>query len=342
MKRIVICADGTWNTPDQFEGGQRRPTNVTRMALSVAPRDDAGNKQLVFYHKGVGTSRFTRFLGGAFGVGLSGNVKEAYSYLVDAYEPDDLLYFFGFSRGAYTVRSTVGMIRNCGLLRREHVGRLNEAHKLYRRRDPESKPTEIESQLFRRSYSHEIGIHFIGVWDTVGSLGIPLSWFGLLNRGLRFHDVDLSSWVANAFQALAIDERRGPFKPAIWKQQESGRRGGQTLEQRWFAGVHSNVGGGYRNTGLADIAFQWMAENATACGLKLDSSRLDPAVNPQPGGVLRDSRSLFYKFWSDHVRPIGAASDTNETISDSAQERYDRVEQPQYRPRNLKAYFESR
>ena len=120
MKRLVVCCDGTWNRPDQTKQGVAAPTNVAKISLALADEDDAGNPQVLHYEAGVGTRRGERFLGGGFGVGLSRNVQDCYRFLVDYYEPGDKLYFFGFSRGAYTARSTVGLVRNAGILRPEH------------------------------------------------------------------------------------------------------------------------------------------------------------------------------------------------------------------------------
>lgn len=159
--------------------------------------------------KGVGTGRFDRLLGGAFGWRIKDKILNVYRFLMTSYEPEDELFFFGFSRGAYIARSTFGLIRNSGLLRPEFAHKLEDAYDLYRRRDNASHPDAVESELFRRSYSTELRAKFIGVWDTVGALGLPVG--GLLqfiNKRWSFHDVTLSSWVDNAYQALAIDEHR--------------------------------------------------------------------------------------------------------------------------------------
>ena len=169
-KRLIVCCDGTWNKPDQPS-----PTNVTKLALYVASQDPAGIEQRVFYDKGVGTGRFDHLLGGAFGVGLSKNVQDGYRFLVANYEPGDELFFFGFSRGAYTARSIVGFIRNSGLLKREYADKLAPAYDLYRRRDDASHPDAAEAELFRKSFAYKPRVKFIGVWDTVGAFGIPLS-----------------------------------------------------------------------------------------------------------------------------------------------------------------------
>jgi uncharacterized protein (DUF2235 family) len=330
MKRIVICCDGTWNRPDQVDLGKVRPSNVAKMALAVARQDGAGVDQRVYYQPGVGTGRWNRIRGGAFGWGLSRNIRDAYLYLVENYAPGDELFFLGFSRGAYTARSLAGLIRNCGLLHREYAGRLGDAYALYRRRDDDSNPRAIEAQLFRKSYAAEIRIKFIGVWDTVGAYGIPAGPLGWLNGAihLRFHDVKLSSYVENAFQALAIDERRRPFKPAIWERQEHATT--QRLEQAWFPGVHTNVGGGYADSGLSDIAFLWMKERAGSCGLAFDEDYVRNMFRPDPLGELRNSMTLLYRLLVPYERPISGKGlpPTYDTVHDSVRQRREQMAYP--------------
>lgn len=322
MKRIVICCDGTWNLPDQVHEGEVCASNVTKIARCVAPTDSANTRQVLFYDKGVGTGYFDRLLGGAVGWGIRKKILDAYSYLVATYEPEDELFFFGFSRGAYTVRSTFGLIRNSGLLKPQFAHKLFDAYSLYRRRDNASRPDAIESELFRKAYSWEPRAKFIGVWDTVGALGLPVG--GLLqfiNRRWSFHDMTLSSFVDNAFQALAIDERRKPFRPSLWEQ--SPNANGQVLEQVWFAGVHSNVGGSYPQAGLSDITLLWMAAKAEACGLAIDRNCLARIVKPQPDalGTIYDSQTVWYKVFGlgDYVRPMGQNS--KESVASTAVER---------------------
>src|ERR1700753_520451 len=239
MRRIVACCDGTWNTAEQ-----PFPTNVERLTKEIAPRGPDGIEQVVYYHDGVGTAPGERLLGGAFGYGLSAVVRDAYLAVVTAYDPGDEIFACGFSRGAYTARSLVGFIRNCGVLRPEHVDRLDAAYDLYRRRDPSSGPDGDEAEAFRAQYSFETRIRFIGVWDTVGSLGIPLSGIELvdeLNRPWQFHDTRLSSTVDAACHAIAVDERRRPFRPTLWDPPAGGD---VARHQTWFAGCHRDVCGG--------------------------------------------------------------------------------------------------
>jgi uncharacterized protein (DUF2235 family) len=334
--RLVICCDGTWNRPDQTDRGKVRPSNVAKLALAVSPHGADGVPQEVYYHPGVGTGRWDRLGGGAFGRGLSQRIQHAYRYVVERFEPGDEIFLFGFSRGAYTVRSLAGLIRNCGILQRENVHRIGEAYKLYRQRDPRSDPRQLEATLFRRTYSQETRIRCIGVWDTVGALGIPFGPLRVFNwlAGLRFHDVRLSTWVDNAFQALAIDERRRPFRPAIWQQQPDA--GEQRLEQAWFSGVHRNIGGGYEDSGLSDLALRWMWDRVTSCGLALDETRLPDPIRPDAGGTLRDSMTLLYWFLIPMRRTISGtnAAPSFERVHPSVHERLKSV--AAYAPPNLR------
>jgi uncharacterized protein (DUF2235 family) len=275
VKRVVVCCDGTWNRPDE-----EAPTNVAKLALAIADVDGEGHEQLVLYHRGVGTDRAERIRGGAFGLGLSRHVRDCYRFVVTHFEPGDELFFFGFSRGAYTARSTVGLIRNAGVLRREHDDRVDDAYSLYRDRGNARSPKGIESELFRRSFSHDgVRVRFVGVWDTVGALGIPGVPKALCGRLWAFHDTQLSSWVDFAYQALAIDERRRPFRPTLWWRDE---QDANQLEQRWFVGAHSDVGGGYEECELSEITLRWMADKAADHGLALKPDHL---VAQAPAGA---------------------------------------------------------
>lgn len=325
-KRIVICADGTWNTPDQKDEGVISPTNVARLAMSVAHFAGDGWRQMLYYDSGVGTHWYDRIRGGISGVGISRNILKAYRFLMEQYEDGDDIFLFGFSRGAYTVRSLSGLLRNSGLLYTDNLHKLDDGYMLYRRRDKESLPQAIESELFRRTYSREVRIHCIGVWDTVGALGIPSRNFDMVNKllNVEFHDVELSSRIDNAFQALAIDERRSAFEPCLWRRQEGANC--QRLEQVWFAGVHASIGGGYRDTGLSDIALTWMMERAEECGLEFDPApmkRLGLAIRPAWDGKLVESKKGAYRLFPDHIRPIDPTPADNATVAPEAWQRFD-------------------
>lgn len=174
MKRLVICCDGTWNRADQEHDGQPCPTNVVKLAFRVAKADGAV-PQIIHYDQGVGTGNaIDRLTGGAFGDGLEDNIYTAYRFLTANYEPGDELYFFGYSRGAYTVRSVVGMVRKCGILSRAAVREYGNAIALYRN---DQHPDQEGPSAFRKAHSitgdQPIPVKCIGVWDTVGALGIP-------------------------------------------------------------------------------------------------------------------------------------------------------------------------
>ena len=338
MKRIVICCDGTWNTPDNTEAGIPVPTNVVKFASSVKPQDKKGIVQLVYYDAGVGTSgsRFKRVYDGATGKGLLRNIREAYAYLLHNYSLGDELFFVGFSRGAFTVRSLAGLIRNSGILRPNALHMIDHAVALYRSRSAATHPREKEATLFRRTYSvaDETPIKFIGVWDTVGALGNPLLSNTIFGRHNRFHDTDLSRIISDAYHALAVDEKRRLFKPTLWNQQAGYRH--QTLEQTWFAGAHSSVGGGCPTTGLSDIALQWMREKAKKCGLALEATDLQENVLEQ----YEESRTGGYRLMSKYHRPIDRpqpGKQTEETVHDTVEQKYDA--QPNYRPKNLLDYL---
>ncbi|MEV8615544.1 DUF2235 domain-containing protein [Amycolatopsis sp. NPDC051373] len=334
-KRILICCDGTWDSADLADGSVPAPSNVTRLALATAPADEAGTEQRVFYQSGIGTTR-QRLIGGAFGIGLSRNVREVYTYLVHTYEPGDEIFFVGFSRGAYTVRSVAGFIRNCGLLRREHGGLVKRAYGLYRDRGDKSHPRNTEATLFRRTYSHEPRIRFIGVWDTVGALGVPLTGFwpiDVFNRRFQFHDTALSSTVDAAFQALSIDEHRKPFVPSIWAPPTA--PGTKQIEQVWFAGCHSDVGGGGQTQrGLSDVPLRWLASHAALNGLALLP---DFPCEPDALGPTFPSRTGFYRLLPSVTRGIGTTDPKHEFVASSALTRHKVA--ADYAPPNLVGYL---
>lgn len=334
-KRIVICSDGTWNTPDQKDQGEYCPSNVIKMARAIAPRSRDEMSQIVFYDQGVGTGwGLDRLTGGAFGHGLEKNIQDAYRFLMHNYADGDEIFFFGFSRGAYTARSTTGLIRNCGLLKKIHADKFEEAYKLYKRRDvhPDSK----EAKQFRKKFSREIKIKFMGVWDTVGALGIPI-------RGLRFitkkrytfHDVELSGIVKHGYHALAIDERRAPFLPTIW---ENKKKRGQKIEQVWFSGVHTDIGGGYKDSGLSNIAFMWIKEKAEEYGLAFNERYIKEVIHQNHAGILHNSMVGLYRLTRGVNRRIDQGKGTNEAVHPAVVHRYGTYKPP-YKPENLVKYL---
>jgi uncharacterized protein (DUF2235 family) len=297
------------------------------MTRAIRPAAPDGTVQTVLYDAGVGTGNwFDRIAGGMLGAGLAENVKQTYAWLALNYAPGDEVFFFGFSRGAFTVRSLGGLIGLVGILDKRDLSKLGHAWDYYR--TPPRQRTARQRHEFLCRFGADapckLRIDFIGVWDTVGALGIPFGPLRVVSkRRFQFHNTNLGDNVARAYQALAIDERRRVFAPAIWRR-EAGiedrlRAYGiddQVIEQTWFAGVHSNVGGGYPDSGLSDIAFVWMARKAQACGLALDQTYVD---RKQEGTrhLLVNSRTLRWRLLPAKDRTL-CASDPSERVHHTA------------------------
>ncbi len=282
---LVVCCDGTWCAADA-----PHPTNVLRTARAARASATA------WYDPGVGSGRWDRLRGGALGFGLARNIEEALLWISGQYESGDRLFLFGFSRGAYTARSLAGVIGMCGVP--ATTGNARVAMALYRRR---RRPEQGDRVRLRRlqARSWPARVDFLGVWDTVGSLGVPvtsLNWIGA--RRHRFHDVSLGEHVVCACHALAIDEHRRHFLPAIW----SSGRGVQV----WFPGAHGDVGGGVPDRGLSDGALLWMWARAHGAGLRLDPRAvLDLAPDCEAPGR---EMSWLYRPFGRVERLIGAST----------------------------------
>lgn len=347
MKRIITCSDGTWDKPGNTDNGKIVRSNVQKIFQVIAKSKD-GVKQIKHYDDGVGATGglLKRLINGATGKGLDDNIIDAYKFIVWNYEEGDELFLFGFSRGAYTARSLAGLIRKCGILKNQDLCLIQEAYDFYRDRSAKSKPGEQQSEDFikKNSYPAPV-IKFIGVWDTVGALGIPLSFFQLWNRQkYRFHDLTLSSIIEHAYQAIAIDERRKLFDVNLWKESKNAIANNkqQHVEQRWFAGVHCDVGGGYHEEQLSDITLLWMIEKAKIAGLGIDlgmavtNSDFPKFLSPSPVGEQHNSMTLLYRLISSAiVRKVGQRSGYNECIDNSVFERMNLLDW--YKPVNVEA-----
>lgn len=340
-KSLIICCDGTWNLPDQGGG----PTNVTKMARAILPRAKNSDLQLVYYDEGVGTGNsIDRWLGGSFGIGLGANVQQAYRFLALNYEPGDQIIMFGFSRGAYTVRSLAGLVSLVGLLRKGDLDQMPNVWSYYRTPPADRRVDFIDARWVGERRPE---ISLMGVWDTVGALGIPGNFLGRIGRRRHeFHDVALGKKIKRAYQALAIDERRRLYVPAVWDTTKSVE--GQIVEQVWFAGAHSNVGGGYSDPILSDQAFMWMVMKA---GPLLDfdedylKNRVERLADDEARGRLVDSAEGFWRAFGRTYRQIG--KDKSEAVHPTAVARYrarsseTRLYEPYpYEPRNLVEYLE--
>ncbi len=343
-RNLALFFDGTWNTPGD-------ETNVRRLFRLTAARDSYQCKllsrsaakeashtpdqlgeveQLKYYHKGVGTTWSSRILGGMFGAGLSKNIRDGLVWLANHYRENDRIYIFGFSRGAYTARSLVGLINKCGIPRlpsgpcsqRTVKGLVATAYHIYR--EGQWTKDAFQAKGFRQTYCWpDVKIKFIGVWDTVGALGLPVHeiWFG--SDYYRFHDTQLSDIVDNAFHAVAVDEHRPDFAATMWDASTKLREG-QRVEQRWFPGAHADVGGGYSKGRLYQAPLRWMQEMATQCGLtfkaKVDVDA-EAFLSPMHDSLSEFAFGLYALLpWIfDNYRPRGTG--VNEIIDESVKKR---------------------
>lgn len=299
------------------------------------PLGPDGVRQTVFYDQGVGSGGLLdKVLGGALGWGLSQNVRDAYLFLVRNYEPGDEIYLFGFSRGAFTVRSCAGLIRKCGLLREENHKLIRDAYALYKRRDATADaPHAID---FRRKYSHDpVPIKLIGVWDTVGTLGVPFNPLNAITKWMyEFHDDMLSRHVEHAYHAVAIDERRRFFNVSLW-QKHGKAPPTQKLEQVWFPGCHADIGGGNKETLLSNVALNWMIEKAHRAGLQFNG-KLVADLRDDHLGPIHESLAWYWLPFGKRSRNIAGGKFPNESVSQAARDRW--RELSTYRPANLADY----
>lgn len=340
--RLAVFADGTWNTMDHTE----KDTNVVR--LCEATPNDRGRGQITFYDPGVGTHWYDRLLGGAFGVGLSQNIKDCYDFIVREWSGYDEIFLFGFSRGAYTVRSLAGLMNFAGIVRdpgdeRARAELIDTAYDLYRDarsiapRDggPVDQERRAEYEAFcaanTRDREPRAPITFIGVWDTVGAFGIPQNW---INEKLNpfqheFHDTSLGSNVRHACHAVSIDEKRKAFQPTLWDEDPR-------ATQVYFAGVHSDVGGGYEDDHrLATITLHWMAKHAQDHGLEVDTAKLPPLDDGCYCGVRHESRAAAWKLVRRYVREIPHPSRIHPDVRRRLDEGPGKFDPHPYRPENL-------
>jgi uncharacterized protein (DUF2235 family) len=352
MKRLAIYLDGTFNTLNNN-------TNVWRLKSLTTETGD----QRVYYSQGVGTKRGEVARGGVAGYGIDEEIIDAYTWLIENFDDGDEIFIFGFSRGAYTARSLSGLISKCGILKLGAPLSIEQLYTRYRLyvaptiRSLLAKALPQDASLEERwltKYSRPTNIRFIGVWDTVGSMGIPRTSAEAKVHKYRFLDTHLRLDNEYAFHALALDEHREDFDATFWektiKNGEAGppERTLEHVEQRWFVGCHANVGGGYASDPLSQRPLVWLMGKAAALGLVfreqvvVDETQTAPPINDS----YREFGSGFYHFFSKPfyrsvgaVPQIGSAATTsriNETIDGSVFDRW-RTD-PSYRPDNLVAW----
>lgn len=294
-RNLVLCLDGTRNEPETG------PTNVARI-YDIAGK---GDQQVVYYDPGVGTlgdrsattrvgQSLTRLGGLVVGHGVKDNIEDAYRFVMQAYRPGDRILVFGFSRGAYTARALVGMLRTVGLLRASAENLLPYAMKLYARQGGRDLTEAAEDAFWRQrsEFTRRFGnpdfpdrfgpqVDFLGVWDTVKSVGW-LNWRAQYQQAHWPFTRKVSN-VRCGRHALAIDERRRPYAEYRFDAQEVAAPGGR-LREMWFAGVHSDVGGVFVDDHrLSDIALKWMTDEAAGAGLLVDDDAYLHHLGVPPG-----------------------------------------------------------
>lgn len=348
-KNIILCSDGTGNS-----GGKGNGTNVWRVFTSLElqeGKDPSQNEpeQVAFYDDGVGTEslRILRLFGGAFGWGLKRNVKQLYTHLVKNYSPGDHIYMFGFSRGAFTIRTLAAMVTACGILdyakfpdesalqeaidecytsyrtgykawlsspwfsleevlgkRRKDMNEIRQSqgvvctHEDFDVQDYTHIPEELWSVL---SEERRIPIRFVGLWDTVDAVGFPVAGVAdFWNKCIfcfKFPNYTISQWINKVCHALAVDDERKTFHPLMVSEKGEPE---DRIEQVWFAGMHSNVGGGYPKQGLAHISLNWMNAKADKAGLRFNDHRKKKMIAAINGNDrMYNSRSglgIYYRY----------------------------------------------
>jgi uncharacterized protein (DUF2235 family) len=360
-KNIVICCDGTGE-----EFGLQTDSNVVKLYSTLAIDDS----QIGYYHPGVGTmgapgahneldKQWTRLMGLAFGAGLLDNVGDAYRYLMSNWEEDDRIFLFGFSRGAFTVRALAGILYMFGLLHPGNEGLIPYITRMFARhsrREGGMTPTFKVAHAFKQTFSRDCALHFVGVWDTVSSVG----WI--------YDPVVLPYTARNPIlqigrHAVSIDERRCFFRENLWGEPFDG----QDIKQVWFAGTHCDVGGGFDevDSGASKVPLEWMLVEATRAGLQVDPAKADVVfgrvpdatgmahAKPDAVGPLHESLRRFWwpleflphryydrKTGQERWRiPLGARRTIPErpVVHESVQERMKRMD---YNPPNLPRQFE--
>jgi uncharacterized protein (DUF2235 family) len=333
-KNIVVFSDGTGQ-----EGGEGHNTNVYKLFNMVL---DRSQEQVAFYDRGLGTG-WRKLTGNAGGRGFSRNVKDCYRFIFENFQAGDQIYLFGFSRGAATVRSLSSFIHLFGILPKSREELIDQAYKIYRTKNPKQR-TQKADYFVKKHHTMWTKVRFLGVWDTVAALGVPLKAIDVVIDKIpfwkhQFHNFRLSPSVMSAYHALAIDDERKTFHPRLWKPlPETDER---TMKQVWFCGMHTDVGGGYKEQQLSDIVLDWMRQMAVNEGLKIYH---DVTLDPQPDGFMHDSRGEgLAKLYRREVRKWNAEKRGRPRIHESVRQRSlnrHNTEEPVYRPWILEQFKE--
>jgi uncharacterized protein (DUF2235 family) len=325
-RNVVLLFDGTWsNRQDQ--------TNVLRMRESIDSTGEEDPLQLSRYIGGAGTTWHDPVTGELLGRGLCEHIKQGYAWLARHYRPSDRIFLFGFSRGAYVARSCVGLLSKCGLVGSHDEQSIEAAYALYC--DKTVAPEDARAAEFRAAHSREVRVRFVGVWDTVGALGVPAARIPCGSQYYRWGDTQLPPIIDHAYHAIAVDEHRRHYRPALWCGPIPAQA--KEVEQRWFAGAHGNVGGAYDKKPadcLAKIPLRWMQDKAEAAGLHLlwKTNVVSSDCLADLNDSYRESAFGLYRLVGRRFqRPFGEG--VNETVDASVWARWNAL--PDYRPASL-------
>lgn len=322
----MVFSDGT-----SKEGGRSSNTNVYKVFNML---EDRTQNQISYYDQGVGTD-WRLLTGNIGGAGISKNIKECYQFIFEHYEAGDSVFLFGFSRGAATVRSLSNFIHIFGVLPRSRPELIKRAWKIYKVRNRRKRDAQA-AEFIHRHHTMWCRIKFLGVWDTVAALGFPIRWIDMMINLVplwrhKFQDFRLSDSVENARQAIAVDDERLTFHPVLWKRELQPY---QSMKQVWFCGMHTDVGGGYPEPELSDIPLLWMLEEARSMGaLVYPRNRVE--TNPDPNGMMHDSRAGLSRFYRRRVRSWDQAELGLPTVHESVLLRtlsVHNTESPKYQP----------
>ncbi|KJA29446.1 hypothetical protein HYPSUDRAFT_196803 [Hypholoma sublateritium FD-334 SS-4] len=347
FKRIVVLCDGTWeNGVDDPALQKATYTNVMRLARALhhedhRPKGDAPVTQVVYYQSGVGSADnlYSKYVEGATGDSLPHKVEEAYAFISQNFNPGDEIYLFGFSRGAYTARMIATLIGEIGILTRSDMDKFGYIFDNFQKFgicDNKKEKDALEAILAPYRDPHSEGhkraalwkdkftIKFIGVWDTVGSLGLPREIDPIREKRrplFGLPDCMLGEHIEAAYQALAINEMREDFVCAKFYQTAAGKNKGQILKQTWFSGCHADIGGGYLEHDLSDLSLIWMVANVQNY-LFIDEDYLRQLIRPvAPWGEQKphNSRTGVFELSLEAQRtlPSSPNEQTNETVHSS-------------------------
>ena len=283
-KNIVVLCDGTGQ-----EGGTGRNTNVYKLFNML---EDRTSRQIAFYDPGIGTG-WRKITGNIGGMGISRNIRQCYRFIFENFEAGDQVFLFGFSRGAATVRSLSSFIHYFGILPKSRPKLIKRAYKIYKIRNHEKRKQRAD-EFVRLHHTMWTRIKFIGCYDTVAALGLPFKIAGAILDGIpgfrhKFHNFTLSESIEHAYQALAIDDERKTFHPVLWDTDITDY---QTMRQVWFAGMHTDVGGGYQEQELSDIPLVWLTHMAVLNGLRI-YPRHKVEIAEDENGFMHDSRGRW-------------------------------------------------